>query len=944
MSMEKYISAELSEQSEEDEHAGVGALQEESGEEESSSGEEETSGEEDSSSGEEESDTSSEEQFLMTEASPPRTPEEEPQPQQQGAPTPQRRGAGRRRRRGAIHRNVQWLADAKKAWPVLHLPEIEALWDLFEKYADPISKEITKDGVSQILDESLRQLFDKIDVDHSGVLEREEIHGLVHALGRPKHTPQQLDRVMEALDQDGDGEVTYEEFKEWWDREQFRNEAERLMELTDLFEQVDTDGSGEVSWDEFLAMNGSHISRIAEYRDPDRETEEAATIMWAAIESVKTDIRAIYGTNMQHKTEVAMRHQAEFDALSRRCFFFPDGWFRLYWDITQAILLFYVACTVPVRIGFGLEAQPGDFLFWVEVGVYLYFVTDIFINFRSAYQTRERGNETVLHVDLKEIRNRYLKGWFVIDVLSCLPTNYVELFIQLSQGTEDAVATAQQQGVRVLRLLRLAKLLRLARIQRLINRLDMDYKGFASAMKTWKLILGILFIAHFVASIWYMLGTEEAEGFAKPIGFTTLESHPDEDVGTPLYETFGVADSLENPELILNDGWATKNGWGLLEPVIESQASLFVMYLDAVYYSVTTLSTVGYGDRLPFTNAEKLFSILAEMAGSIIFGIVCGSLSSIAMSVTPSTHEKNNLRQALDGFLTMKMISPELKKSIIQQQEHWMETRSVFDEQEILGRLPPKVRKTLLREMYKTHLETCPILKGVEDPILDKLCMQMMPYLAMEDDEIVVENEIGDCMYMIVTGMVKIHSFQMPKYNARQFLHDGAFFGELPMLGLGGGPHQNVHVYSATAASVSDLVVISNHSLTYIQQLFPSFHDKVHSLAKKRADRFVSLEGSAASTPTVGKLPSVTSRTHKLSLRGSAVVRSNPSSPTSETSASSPGGSPGAVVPGNAMRRHGGMEGEVAHLRRDVEALKDAVGSLEAAMQQRAQSREPSIL
>ena len=72
MSMEKYISAELSEQSEEDEHAGVGALQEE----ESSSGEDTSSGEEDSSSGEEESDTSSEEQFLMTEASPPRTPEE----------------------------------------------------------------------------------------------------------------------------------------------------------------------------------------------------------------------------------------------------------------------------------------------------------------------------------------------------------------------------------------------------------------------------------------------------------------------------------------------------------------------------------------------------------------------------------------------------------------------------------------------------------------------------------------------------------------------------------------------------------------------------------------------------------------------------------------------------------------------------------------------------
>ena len=45
-------------------------------------------------------------------------------------------------------------------------------------------------------------------------------------------------------------------------------------------------------------------------------------------------------------------------------------------------------------------------------------------------------------------------------------------------------------------------------------------------MKTWKLILSILFTAHFVASIWYMLGTEEAEGFADPIDVTTLESPP----------------------------------------------------------------------------------------------------------------------------------------------------------------------------------------------------------------------------------------------------------------------------------------------------------------------------------------------------------------------------------------------------------------------------------
>ena len=58
--------------------------------------------------------------------------------------------------------------------------------------------------------------------------------------------------------------------------------------------------------------------------------------------------------------------------------------------------------------------------------------------------------------------------------------------------------------------------------------------------------------------------------------------------------------------------------------------SLWTRYLDAFYFSVTTLTTVGFGDRTPFTNSEKVFSILAELAGSIIFGIIAGSMGALA--------------------------------------------------------------------------------------------------------------------------------------------------------------------------------------------------------------------------------------------------------------------------------------------------------------------------
>ena len=42
-------------------------------------------------------------------------------------------------------------------------------------------------------------------------------------------------------------------------------------------------------------------------------------------------------------------------------------------------------------------------------------------------------------------------------------------------------------------------------------------------------------------------------------------------------------------------------------------------------YAVTTLTTVGYGDRVPNTEHEKYFSILAELAGGLVFGMLTGA-------------------------------------------------------------------------------------------------------------------------------------------------------------------------------------------------------------------------------------------------------------------------------------------------------------------------------
>lgn len=54
-----------------------------------------------------------------------------------------------------------------------------------------------------------------------------------------------------------------------------------------------------------------------------------------------------------------------------------------------------------------------------------------------------------------------------------------------------------------------------------------------------------------------------------------------------------------------------------------------VKYITALYFSVTTMITVGYGDIHPNTNLEMIFGIAVMVISSGIFGYSMASLMLI---------------------------------------------------------------------------------------------------------------------------------------------------------------------------------------------------------------------------------------------------------------------------------------------------------------------------
>jgi voltage-gated potassium channel Kch len=57
--------------------------------------------------------------------------------------------------------------------------------------------------------------------------------------------------------------------------------------------------------------------------------------------------------------------------------------------------------------------------------------------------------------------------------------------------------------------------------------------------------------------------------------------------------------------------------------------------VDALYFSVATISTVGYGDIAPKTTLGKLFTIFYLLAGA---GVFVSIAATIAFNVAPPRH------------------------------------------------------------------------------------------------------------------------------------------------------------------------------------------------------------------------------------------------------------------------------------------------------------------
>ena len=105
-------------------------------------------------------------------------------------------------------------------------------------------------------------------------------------------------------------------------------------------------------------------------------------------------------------------------------------------------------------------------------------------------------------------------------------------------------------------------------------------------------------------------------------------------------------------------------------------------YLYSLYWSVTSLTTVGYGDITPNTTLELLIAVLAMIVGISFYGYLTAVLTAWFLAIDPNVAHMKAEMDALKSYLKKhsypKVLSRKVQRAhprISQHQPH--ETQNI---------------------------------------------------------------------------------------------------------------------------------------------------------------------------------------------------------------------------------------------------------------------------
>jgi len=269
-------------------------------------------------------------------------------------------------------------------------------------------------------------------------------------------------------------------------------------------------------------------------------------------------------------------------------------------------------------------------------------------------------------------------------------------------------------------------------------------------------------------------------------------------------------------------GWVALRS--LQQPSPESNT-----YLRGLYYCVTTLTSVGYGDITPQNDLEMIFAVMVMALGVGMFGYVIGNVAHIIANLHPSRARYVETMERINAFMEYRGLPNALQHRIREYHGYRWEKRLGFDESAIVDDLPPSLQAEVSLFLKKDVIEKVPLFKGAGADLIRDIALAMHPAVYLPGDYICRAGDQGKEMFFIGRGAVEILGKDETSIQAT--LGDGQFFGEVALVK---GQPRNA---SVRAVGYCDLYALDKDTFDRIIAHHPAFKKHIDQMVEERFTR-----------------------------------------------------------------------------------------------------------
>ncbi|RDY12654.1 Potassium channel AKT1, partial [Mucuna pruriens] len=329
-----------------------------------------------------------------------------------------------------------------------------------------------------------------------------------------------------------------------------------------------------------------------------------------------------------------------------------------------------------------------------------FFAIDIVLTFFVAYLDK---STYLLIDDHKLIALRYAKSWMIFDVIATIPYEVIRIIMPPS--------------LQIYSYFNILRLWRLHRVSAMFARLEKDRNYSYFWVRCCKLTCVTLFSVHAAACFFYFLAARD------------------------------------NPETT----WL-----GLVPAAIDQ--NLWGKYVVAIYWSIVTLVSVGYGDLHPVNTKEMVFDILYMLFNLGLTSYLIGNMTNLVVHWTERTKryrfidyiiviENRDTVQSASNFAKRNHLPFRLKEQIFA--HLLMKYRTDLEglqQQEIIDSLPKAIQSSISHYLFYSLIDKVYLFHGVTNDLLFQMVTEMKAEYFPPKEDVILQNEAPTDFYIFITG------------------------------------------------------------------------------------------------------------------------------------------------------------------------------------------------